>query len=704
MFWPAGPAVVAAALVAADGGGGGLVPPAAGLVLWLRADAGVELAGDRVVLWRDQSGRGHDAVAQGASGPHLARATINGLPAVHFDGSGSFLVVSSSPELNAGDAFSVFCVFRFSDGFRIAQKKSRSGGLAADAWFLTPTGGLGVAGRYSPARIFPPNRPHLQASVFEGVARRLRVFNCGELLDELDGVSPQQPNDDPVYLGKRDSGGNEGNLHGDVAELLIYSAALSDGQRRGVEAYLRAKYAMVPPEKPSLTITRIIPGHEAVSVEWLRPGAAAATSDLRYRVSVKLRGADWARALTKEVPGDATSASFSGLMNHADYELRVVGEAAGAGRQVAASAERMFTPGWVPGVVIDYLHKDDPVYCVSGQYVGSPSIARLDDGTLVASHDIFGPGTQDLTRVFRSDDHGETWRHAADFRKAFWGKLFAHSGELYLLACAREYGDLLLRRSSDGGFTWTEPVVIAPGTYHKAPVPVISHRGRLWTCVELQTGGWPRGFQAVVVSVPEDAEPMDPSRWTVSPPLPYDPAWLPEGWEVPEQQQGYLEGNAVVDPAGRLLNILRYNVAPHYRKAVVLDIAEDGRSLAFSRVIDFYGGMTKFMIRRHPQTGVYWSLVNRVTRPGAAGMRSVLTLVSSTDLDHWQVRRDLLRDDREWAPRYTGFQYVDWLFDDPDIIVASRTAWNGAHTCHDANYLTFHRVRGYASDEGMAGP
>jgi hypothetical protein len=44
-----------------------------------------------------------------------------------------------------------------------------------------------------------------------------------------------------------------------------------------------------------------------------------------------------------------------------------------------------------------------------------------------------------------------------------------------------------------------------------------------------------------------------------------------------------------------------------------------------------------------------------------------------------------------------GFQYVDWLFDGKDIIFLSRTAYDdgleGAHRSHDANFLTFHRIK-----------
>jgi len=456
-------------------------------------------------------------------------------------------------------------------------------------------------------------------------------------------------------------------------------------------------------QSPVPSIVRVLPGNHQATIEWTKPEDKMDPADLRYTVEVKLRAARWQDAITAKVPGDQLSTTVTGLLNHADYNIRVRVDQASAGRQIGLSAERIVRPGPVPGVVIDYLHKDDPCYAERGQYVGSPSIARMPGGALVASHDLFGTGTDDFSRVFRSEDCGETWRHAADVEPAFWGKVFVRKGELYLLACRKQYGDILLHHSPDGGRTWEKPITIAEGEYHKAPMPVIEHKGRLWTCVELKRGAWAAGFAAVALSIPADADLMNPKNWTVSEPLPYDPAWLPKDLKVKKGTDGLLEGNAVVDPEGNLLNILRYHIAPNFRKALVLDIAPDGKSLSFNRVINFYGGMTKFTIRRHPETGGYWSLVNRVTDPTKYGMRNILTLVKSTDLDHWALVRDVLRDDNETAPRYVAFQYVDWLFDGDDIIVASRTAFNGAHNFHDANHLTFHRVKDFAAS-GMVGP
>jgi hypothetical protein len=68
--------------------------------------------------------------------------------------------------------------------------------------------------------------------------------------------------------------------------------------------------------------------------------------------------------------------------------------------------------------------------------------------------------------------------------------------------------------------------------------------------------------------------------------------------------------------------------------------------------------------------------------------------MTSPDLRSWEIRCHLLHHpDRS---RH-GFQYVDWLFDGADLIAVCRTAHDdgqgGAHNAHDANFLTFHRIR-----------
>lgn len=73
-----------------------------------------------------------------------------------------------------------------------------------------------------------------------------------------------------------------------------------------------------------------------------------------------------------------------------------------------------------------------------------------------------------------------------------------------------------------------------------------------------------------------------------------------------------------------------------------------------------------------------------------------MALASSKDLRNWIVERIILHhpDIKKHA-----FQYVDWLFEGEDIIAVSRTAYDdglgGAANYHDANFITFHRIRDF---------
>ncbi len=45
-----------------------------------------------------------------------------------------------------------------------------------------------------------------------------------------------------------------------------------------------------------------------------------------------------------------------------------------------------------------------------------------------------------------------------------------------------------------------------------------------------------------------------------------------------------------------------------------------------------------------------------------------------------------------------GFQYVDCIFDQKDILFVSRAGINEARNFHDANQITFHRIKDYADN------
>jgi formylglycine-generating enzyme required for sulfatase activity len=344
----------------------------------------------------------------------------------------------------------------------------------------------------------------------------------------------------------------------------------------------------------------------------------------------------------------------------------------------------------VPGVVIDHSP------AASGKYIGSPSIAVLPNGSYVASHDYFGPATnENRTAIFRSDDAGKTWRRLTEFDGQFWSTLFVHHGVLYIIGTSGQYGHAVIRRSTDGGQTWTTPKgsrtgqLFATGQYHCAPVPVVVHKGRIWRAMEdrYPPEGWGSNFRSFVLSAPVDANLLNAASWTASNRLRFDQAWPGKAW---------LEGNVVVTPDDKIVNILRVENKDKELAAVVR-VSEDGKSVSFDPkrdFIHFYGGTNKFTIRYDPVSKRYWSLVDKEKNPKA--YRNVLTLVSSADLRTWRVESVILHhpDSVKHA-----FQYVDWLFEGNDIIAVSRTAYDdglgGAHRAHDANFLTFHRIRNF---------
>lgn len=371
-------------------------------------------------------------------------------------------------------------------------------------------------------------------------------------------------------------------------------------------------------------------------------------------------------------------------------------------------------PVGVPGTVICH----SPVR--SGRYIGSPSLARLANGELIASHDFFGPAsgehTAGITRVYASDDGGTSWHRRSEVSPASHSRVFTHGGALYMLAgrCYRRgrfrylprwgrralfgmgFEDnppnrVLLRRSRDGGRTWSEPVdsshgVLRTGGGTGGPTPPVCHDGRLY----IAAGG--------LFSAPVSAELLDAANWSFRPKPRFDPAWLGG------QAEGYFEGGAVITPEGipAILTKVRYFVPGEDRAALIAfpPGAMRGRLNPDEDFVPMPGARLKFSVRHDPRSDLYWSLTSFLPRedygPRTDLRRNTVALVCSPDLRRWSVRCILLHHP---DTRKHGFQYLDFLFDGADLVAVCRTAWpdgeGGPKRQHDANYLTFHRWKDF---------
>lgn len=376
-------------------------------------------------------------------------------------------------------------------------------------------------------------------------------------------------------------------------------------------------------------------------------------------------------------------------------------------------------------MVFTELRYQDPA---TRTYLGSPSIVRLDSADLLATHDYFGPSCprnhedeEHLTSAYRSADGGRTWSSVTHVANAFWSSLFVLNGTVYLIGTSQQYGSIVVRRSSDGGNTWTHPhddrsgllfqggARRTPPNYHCAPVPVATVGRRLYRAFEDNAPcDWPSGFQACVISADLSADLLDARSWTMSNKLAFRPDWAPADWGSPAKV-GWLEGNVVQDRDGQLWDILRVNartggdsVWSLWNTAAMVRIDEGGRTIRFDPETGFIslpGAHSKFTIRYDATSDTYLTLSNGVADPSRPTQRSVLSLYRSVDLREWEHCTVLLSDDSglpyEESIRLVGFQYVDWQFDGEDIIYLVRTAYGGAHNYHDANRITFHRLPGF---------
>lgn len=365
----------------------------------------------------------------------------------------------------------------------------------------------------------------------------------------------------------------------------------------------------------------------------------------------------------------------------------------------------------VPGTVI----RHEPAS--SGVYVGAPSIVILPDSTYVASLNFTSiqggdHGTVHKTAVYASYDKGKTWDLLSEIDKQRWSTLFYHRDALYLIGVYEAFGNAVIRKSMDGGRSWSHPDdsksgLLAEGRYHCAPVPVVINRGRIWRAYEDAPEG--REFRAIMISAPVNADLMDANSWTFSNKLEFDREWC-EGTML-----GWLEGNVVITQDQQVVDFLRCGFSKgKHSTAAMVRISSDGKKATFDPDKDFIhfpGASKKFTIRFDSESRKYWSLVNwiqpgdmKLLEKGKAGMiRNTLALVSSSNLMDWIIERIVLYhpDTRDHA-----FQYVDWQFDKEDMIAVSRTAFEdglgGADNYHNANFITFHRIKNFRNNYNLS--
>ena len=439
-------------------------------------------------------------------------------------------------------------------------------------------------------------------------------------------------------------------------------------------------------------ICRVAPEEGAIQIEWFDAGSQG-LHDLYYRrLSTDLP--------YRRVEGIPPVVRMEALEPMRDYEFYV------ARRDLSERSDlRIAQAVGAVGTVVNYLHPYDEAYAFSGRSLCSPSIVKLPSGALIASMDVFAGGApQNLSLLYRSRDGGENWQYLTELFPCFWGKLFVHGEGLYMLANTTEYGNLVIGCSQDEGESWSAPVTILPGAGsakdqgpHKAPMPVIEWKGRLYTGIDY--GSWSSGGHAnALLSIDSGADLLCAHNWSCTDFCAYDPGWP---GAAQGNSGGGLEGNAVPGPDGGIYNVLRYQMTgcdPAYGKALILkgNVDDPEGKLEFHKIVDFNGGSnSKFDLLYDQKIDAYWAIVSEVVHATQPAQRNVLSLaVSAGGFDDFHIVKNLY-DFREEDAALVGLQYISFAFDGEDIIYLSRTAMHKARNYHDANYITFHRIKNF---------
>jgi len=353
----------------------------------------------------------------------------------------------------------------------------------------------------------------------------------------------------------------------------------------------------------------------------------------------------------------------------------------------------------VPGVVVHQLKVPTEWQRLTRQaiYTASPSIVVLPDGSYLLTCNIFGPGSgasqSGTTYVYRSDDGGESWNGIATLKDMKRGSLYVHpDGIIYLIGYRASPGDILIRRSLDGGFTWTNADdessgLLRRGSYGGTPNRPVIHGKRVWVAIG--------GQRFLSAGINDDL--LNAKSWTLT-----DNARItdnPIGGDL-------IITEAQIVASDTISPVLMPKIGGHPYTVLLRagSSPEEILNPSLEDWVELPGGEKKFAATWDPVSGHFIALTNPVLPKYAHSgwppelIRNVGALFVSKNLRDWKMAHIFLQ-----SPNvdYEAFQYFSFDIDDDDLIIASRTAFHIERRKpprgHDSNLITFHRIDDFRS-------
>lgn len=355
--------------------------------------------------------------------------------------------------------------------------------------------------------------------------------------------------------------------------------------------------------------------------------------------------------------------------------------------------------------------------------------------------------------IYTSDDDGATWDLRAKFPFCH-ARLFEADGVIYLLG---HKGNIMIMKSEDRGRSWSEPVSLTDpddtgGRYTQAPANVLAVGGEIYLIMMYITDpGYDGYFVSTLAMVAlegrADLDLTVRDSWRISRPSPAFRDFVPEEaldyfgvpfFSVPDRNADALLANGgranrigwheahlvrIEDPdhlwydeTGTTFHVIaradahRSNLAA---MAVLQDRRDDDMRFMLQRTpsgnrfvfLPLPGGNIKFHILYDEPSKRYWLLSSQITdsmtRPEAlpddgryglpADQRERLVLHVSKNLIDWQFVALVALGKTSRESRH----YASMCVDGDDLCVLSRSGDKDAKNAHDANMITFHRVKDF---------
>ncbi len=222
---------------------------------WFKADAISGLGnGASLALWSDSSGHGFTAIQTTFSQrPIYVTSALNGLPVVRFSGGDSQVMTLNRP---VQDDFTLFCVFRSTQGLGSGSQFADGAGIVSASASGTANDygtGLFADGRISAGggnpdvslnsmAGFNDGRPHLVTVRRVKSSGMLDLYVDGNFVGSTAGNTNSLNASTKLALGAQQT--LENFFSGDIAEVKIYSTALSELDRLAQEAGLVQKWGV----------------------------------------------------------------------------------------------------------------------------------------------------------------------------------------------------------------------------------------------------------------------------------------------------------------------------------------------------------------------------------------------------------------------------------------------------------------------------